>query len=258
MAKLLHDFEGFVKNDTYRIWDDFDHFVTTDTWTSVLGSDGGTATVSDGVGGVVLLSPSGGLTDDQVVNDEAYIESTCEMFKVATDKPLLFAAKVRPVADTIATLSVYVGLLDTVAANAIVDTTGVPKTSTDQLGFYKKVTTTTWHTIAEANSTEMTGITNGVNTAHVVGNNAWDILVLETVPISSTETDVHFYTADLETDGSYSLSEVGKTASGNQLVCQRITHTSAAEMSICFGVKAGTANNSQYLDVDWVYCAQKR
>ena len=257
MPKLLHDFEHFLLNDTFEIFDDFFYYVTADQFTTTA-SDSGTCAVSDGAGGIIKLNPSDNGANSQAVNDEAYIESTKEVFLFATDKPMFFAAKVRPVANTISTLSLYCGLIDAVAADAIVDTTGVPKTSTDQIGFYKKASDTSWFAIAEANSTEMSGLTNGVDTDHVVGNNAWDILTIETNPISSTETEVIFRTADVQTDGSFSLAEVGKTKVGNQIVCQRITHTSAAEMAICFGVKAGTANNSQYLDVDWVYASQKR
>ena len=252
MAKLLHEFEEFLKNDTYRIFDDFNHYVTTDTFTTVA-TDSGSIAVSDGVGGILKINPSSNGGNSQAANDETYLTTTTEMFKFATDKPMLFAAKVRPYANTIATIGLICGVKDAVAANSLQDTTGGPAASYSGALFFSDSGTTFWKCESSLAGTQTT-----VTTAHTVGNNAWDILVIETIPINSTTTEVHFYSADLETDGSYSLNEVGKNTSGEQFVAHTLTHTSATEMDICLGCKAGTANNSQYLDVDWVYCAQKR
>lgn len=261
MSVLLRDFPEFLFNDTFKIADDFDHYVTADTWTTTA-SDSGTVAVQNAVGGILKINPSSNGSNSQVINDETYVESTAELFKLATNKPIFFAAKVRPVADTISNLAAYVGLMDAVAADALVDTTGVPKTSTDQLGFYKANAAANWTCVAEANSTEdaRLTLTSGQGSGKAVGNNAWDILVIKTEPITSTLTDVHFQFANMQTDGSYSLEEVGLVTPDDtrQFVAQQITHTSAAEMAICLGVKAGATNDSEYLDVDWVYCAQKR
>lgn len=262
MSKLLHDFEEFLQNRTHKLFCDFDHIITADMFT-ITASNSGEAVVQEAAGGILKIDPSSDGGNSQVVDDETYVESTHELFKLATDKPLLFAARVRPYANTIGTLSLYVGLMDDVAANCIQDTTGLPKTPVNHLGFYNKAAGTTWYCEAAANSAEdarVAGLSNGVSSGKTVGNNAWDILVIETKPLSSTQTEVHFFMADEQTDGSYSLQEVGLvTPDGSQqFVAQVVTHTSAAEMAVCLGVKAGTANNSQYLDVDWVYAAQKR
>ncbi len=252
MSKLLHDFESVVKNDTFKIFDDFDHYVTTDAFTTVA-INSGTITVSDGMGGVLKIDPSSDGTNSQVANDETYLTTTTEVYKFATDKPMLFAAKVRPMANTIGTIGLIVGVKDAVAENTLQDDATGPADSYSGAVFFKDDTITYWQCESSITTSQTT-----VTTAHTVGNNAWDILVIETLPISSTETEVHFYSADVQSDGSYSLLEVGKNTSGEQFVAHKITHTSATEMDICFGCKAGTANNSQYLDVDWVYCAQRR
>ena len=252
MAKLLHEFEFFRYNDTFVVEDDFYHFVTTDVWTSVL-SDSGSVTVSDGVGGIVLINPSSDMTNSQVEDDQSYITTTTEVFKFATDKPLLFAVKVRPMANTIGTLGMIIGVMDSVAADSLQDDELGPSASYSGAVFYTTDSTTVWGC-----ETSIAGSQTTVQSEHTIGNNAWDILVIETKPINSTTTEVHFYSADVQTDGSYTLSEVGLKTSGKQFVAQTITHTSATEMDICLGCKAGTANNSQYLVVDWVYCAQRR
>ncbi len=252
MSKLLHDFESVVKNDTFRIFDDFDHYVTTDTFTTVA-SNSGTIAVSDGAGGILKIDPSSDGTNSQADNDESYLTTTTEIFKFVTDKPMLFAAKVRPVANTVGTLGLVLGVKDAVAANSLQDDATGPADSYSGALFFKDDTVAYWQCESSITSSQTT-----VTTAHTVGNNAWDILVIETLPINSTTTEVHFYSADVQSDGSYSLTEVGKNTSGEQFVAHEITHTSATEMDICLGVKAGTANDSQYLDVDWVYCAQRR
>ena len=249
MAKLLHDFEEFIKNDTYFVFDDFDHYVTADTFTTTA-TNSGTVAVSDGAAGIVRLTPSDGTVAD---NDETYMHGTTELFKFATDKPMIFTAKVRPVSTTIAETNLIIGLKDAVAADSVLDDGGGPAASYSGALFAKLDGGTKW--VCETSvSTSQTTVTSD----HVVGNNAWDVLVIETKPISSTVTEVHFYTADVQSDGSFSLADVGKTTAGTQFVAQTITHTSATEMEICFGVKNGAITNSNLLDVDWVYCAQKR
>ncbi|MHC4445224.1 MAG: hypothetical protein ACYTA5_21710 [Planctomycetota bacterium] len=193
--------------------------------------------------------------NSQADNDETYLHGTTEAFKFATDKPLFFAAKVRPVANTIAGINVMVGLKDAVAADSIQDDGAGPAASYSGAVFFKEDGGTDWHCESSVSTSQTT-----VATGKTVGNNAWDILAIKTIPKSSTETEVHFFFADVQTDGDFTLTEVGKTTpSGTQqFVAQTITHTSATEMEICLACKNGTANNTQYLDVDWVYAAQKR
>ncbi len=233
--------ERFLRERTFEIFDHFDHYVTADMWTTTA-SNSGTVAVQEAVNGILKVNPSSNGGNSQAVNDETYVESTHELFKLATDKPMFFAARVRPVGNTIANQALMVGLIDAVAANAIVDTTGVPKTSTDAVLFYKSNTDATWYAMAEANSTEMSGITDGVDTNETATNNQWQNLTIRTVPKSSTLTEVHFgFALENSSDGSYSIREVGQTLVGKQLVCQTITHTSAAEMAVVLGVKAGVA-----------------
>ncbi len=249
MAKLLHEFQEYMKNDTFFVEDDFDHYVTADTWTTTATNSGSIA-VSDGASGIVKINPSDGSEAD---NDETYLHSTAETFLFATDKPLLFAVKVRPLADTIASINLIIGLKDAVAADSVLDDGAGPAASYSGALFAKLDGGTKW--VCESSiSTSQTTVT----TEHTVGNNAWDILIIETLPISSTLTEVHYYSADVQSDGSFSLAEVGKTAVGKQIVAQTITHTNATEMEVCLGCKAGAGSDTEYLDVDWVYCAQRR
>jgi len=252
MAFLARDFEDLLKQDTFHVFDDFDHYVTADTFTTVA-TDSGTIAVGDGAGGIVKIDPSSDGGDSQAANDETYLKGTTEIFKFATDKPFFMATKARPYANTIGTIGLIVGVKDAVAANSLQDTTGGPAASYSGAVFFKDSGTTYWKCESSVSTSQTT-----VTTEHTVANNAWDILVIEGRPISSTTTEIHFYSADVQTDGDYTLAEVGLDTSGTNFVAQTLTHTSATEMQICLGCKAGTANNSQYLDVDWVYAAQRR
>jgi hypothetical protein len=247
MSVLVRDFDEYLGNDCFKVWSDFDHYVTADTFTTTA-SNSGAAAVQDAAGGVLKITPSDAT---QVDNDETYVHSTHEMFKFATDKPLIFAARVRPVSNTIGSSNFIVGLKDAVAADSILDDGSGPAASYSGALFFAKDGGTTWwceSSIAGTQTTVDSGIT--------VGNNAWDTLIIKTIPRSSTVTEVHFLIAD----GDVQPTEKGfTTPSGTQqFVAQTVTHTNATEMEICFGVKSGAANLTDYLDVDWVYCAQKR
>ena len=252
MGFRLHDFEAYLKNNTFFVWDDFDHYVTADTFTTTA-TDSGTVAVSDGVGGIVKINPSDNGADSQVANDETYLHGTTELFKFDDGKPMFWAAKVRPVANTIATIGLICGVKDAVAANSLQDTTGGPAASYSGALFFSDSGTTYWKVESSVGSDQTT-----VTTDKTVGNNAWDVLAIMAIPNGTNTTEIHFYHADCQTDGDFELVEVGKTTSNEQFVAHTLNNNSATEMEICLGCKAGTANNSQYLDVDWVYAAQLR
>lgn len=249
MAYRVKDFEAFLKKDCFAIFDDFFHYVTADQFTTVA-SESGTIADSDAVGGVLVITASDATEAD---NDETYLKGTHEVFKFATDKPLFFAAKVKPWANTIASINPIVGLKDGVAANAMQDSGAGPAASYSGALFFGVDGTNYWQCESSIAGTQTT-----VNTGKAIGNNAWDILVIETIPISSTQTEVHFFFGNEETTGDVSLVETGKTTVNERIVAQTITHTSATEMQLCLGIKDGAANNGAKLYVDWLYCAQKR
>ena len=252
MTFLVHDFEEHLKNNTFFIFDEFDHYVTADLWTTVA-DNSGTITVSDGVGGVVVIDPSDGTQAD---NDQTYMVQTTETFKFATGKPAFFACKVLPVSNTIGSANFIAGFKNAVAAEQLADDGAVPVVTGSGAFFYKLDGGTKWVTTAFADGTE--SVTNGVTTDHTVSNNTYDVLVIEVIPVSSTTSDVHFYSADLESDGDFSLLERGLRTNGKQFVAQTITHSSATEMEVFFGVKEGAANLTTEFHVDWAYMAQLR
>ena len=262
MAYRVKDFEAYLKRDCFSIFDDFFEYTSGDQFTTV-GGDSGTcaavdadsatstfATMTDLQGGILQIDP---VADAETDNHQVYAESKFEVFKFATDKPLFFAAKVKPVANTIASVNLMIGLIDGVADDALQDTGAGPKASYSGAVFFAADGTNYWQcesSIAAAQTT--------VNTGKAIGNNAWDVLVIETIPISSTTTEVHFFFGNEESTGDVSLVEVGKTTVNERLVAQTITHTNATQMQIVLGAKDGVINNGLKLFVDWVYAAQRR
>ncbi len=251
MAFLCKDADAYLKNDTFYVWDDFDHYVTADLWTTVA-DNSGTVAVSDAVGGEVAIAATDATGVD---NDQTYMVSTMELFKFATGKPLFFAAKVKTYANTIASTNFMVGLCNNVAAETIQDDAAGPPADYHGAIFFS-AETAYWQVESSASTTQTT-----VNTGKAYTNNTYDILVIEALPISSTETECHFYQASVQSDGDYTLEEVGLTTGGRnstEFVAQTLTHTSVTEMQIVLGVKDAGTNNSARIYADWVYCAQKR
>jgi hypothetical protein len=216
-----------------------DHFdgLNTARWTSVL-SDSGTAAVGDEVGGVVTLSPSDGTVAD---NDEAYI-NTKEIFKIAAGKPIELAALVQFTQAATNAANVYVGLMDAVGANALVDNGGGPKTSFSGAGFFCKDGSLNWHVIYSDGSTqtiaELTA-TNSLNKlANVGGGAAAQLLEISIIPKTSALVDVAF-----KINGSTVFKMLDRT------------YANATETSGALGVKNGTAAQ-QALKSDAFVCHQ--
>ncbi len=246
MGQKLLDRYVPTNRSVFGIEDDFDHYVTVDTWTTVA-SNSGTITVSDGAGGIVKIDPSSDGGDSQADNDESYITTTTEMFKFAAGKPLVFEARIRPVANTIASINVMVGLIDAVAADSIQDAGAGPDASYSGAVFFKEYGETAW-----ACESSIAGTQTTVRTNKTVANNTWTDLRIEFhQDIGTTSGTIHFFVDDEE------VGEDVTTSPGNK-IAQTVLLASATEMDICLGVKAGAANDSEYLDADYVSCFQQR
>lgn len=206
-------------------------------WTSTL-TDSGTAAVGDEVGGVVTLSPSDGTVAD---NDEAYI-ATKEIFKIAAGKAIALGGLLQFTQAATNAANVFFGLMDAVAANALQDNGGGPKSSFSGAGFFCKDGNVNWHVIYSDGSTqtiaELTA-TNSLNKqANVAGGAAFQLLEIDIVPKTSALVDVVF-----KINGSTVYKMLDRT------------YANATEISAAVGVKNGSANQ-QALKADAVVCHQ--
>ena len=225
----------------FSITDDFTRDVDSADWVTTL-TDTGTASVGDAAGGILALVPSDATVAD---NDEAYVESANEVFKFAADKPLLFEAKVQFTEANTDDANILVGLMDAVAANALVDDGAGPKSSYSGAVFFKVDGGTVWQAETSNSTTQTTteltasNANNLANKAITAGGAAYQTLRIEYMPYSATNAYVSFFV-----DG---------------VLCAQHDYifTSATEMQLAFGVKNGGANN-ETLNVDYVSCTQSR
>jgi len=236
MVKLLELPDALKNRRQHTLFDDFDYYIDADLWTATL-TDTGTAAVGDAANGVITLTPSDGSVAD---NDEAYLESTKEVFQLAADKPLLFEANVYFAEANTDDANVIVGLKDAVGANTLVDDGAGPPADYDGAVFYKVDGETVWRVESSNGTAQTTSVTDET------AGGAYQKLGIEVRPINSTTAEVLFYVDDRQV----------KDSSGN-LIKHTVALASQTELQVCFGVKNGGANN-QTLLIDYVCCTQLR
>jgi len=219
--------------NAFTLFDDFFYFTTTERFTSVL-TDSGTATVSDGAGGLLDLVPSDGTVAD---NDEAYIKSTAEIFLIANGKPLYFASKVGWTEANTDDANVLLGFMSAIAANAIQDNGAGPQANFSGAVFYKVDGGTTWRAMVSIGTTQTEVTLSDIPAAPGAGNPQKLEIVI--IPTSSTAATASFY-IDSVLVGS-----------------QSFTYTGATEMNAGAGVKNGSANNES-LEIDYILSSQVR
>ncbi len=221
--------------------DDFLRDVDSADWVTTL-TDTGTASVGDAAGGILALVPSDGTVAD---NDEAYVESANETFRFVADKPLLFEARVQFTEANTDDANILVGLMDAVAADALVDNGGGPKASYSGAVFFKVDGGTVWQTETSVTTTQTTieltaaNVNNLAKRAVTAGGAAYQTLRIEYMPYSATNAYVSFF------------------VDGVAVAQHDYIFTSATEMQIALGVKNGGAN-LETLNVDYVVCSQER
>jgi hypothetical protein len=221
--------------------DDFLRDVDSADWVTTL-TDTGTASVGDAAGGILALVPSDGTVAD---NDEAYVESANETFRFVADKPLLFEARVQFTEANTDDANILVGLMDAVAADALVDNGGGPKASYSGATFFKVDGGTVWQCETSVTTTQTTteltaaNVNNLAKRAVTAGGAAYQTLRIEYMPYSATNAYVSFF------------------VDGVAVAQHDYIFTSATEMQIALGVKNGGAN-LETLNVDYVVCTQER
>lgn len=222
---------------TFGFFDDLEGYVTGDRFTAIAADGGASVARTDAAGGRVALTTGG--TD----NNEAYLGTSQEVFLFANDKPLVFEARLQYAEANTDDANLYVGLMDAVAANALVDDGGGPKASFSGAGFYKVDGGTRWQVIsslaANRTVTDLTAVNTLTKLAYTAGGSSFVTLRIEFMPLSSTSADVIFY------------------INGVNVVKHQLTYTSATEMDAVVGVKAGGAN-SEVVTVDYIACYQTR
>ena len=229
MSKLFKNPERDLSK--FVVFSDFDVFVSTDEFTSIL-TDSGTAADSDAAGGVLVMAASDGSVGD---NDQTLLKTTQEVFKVANNKPIVVEASLQFSEANTDDANVFFGLQDAIAADCILDNGGGIKTAGDGYVIYKKDGGTKWICHSHVNGGAATETTSTVT----AGGSAYQKLRIEIKPYSASYANVAFYI-----DGVH-------VASHNQ------SYASSTEMHLGCGVKNGDTN-LETLNVDYIYGEQLR
>lgn len=222
-------FHGFIE--------DFANFTTGDLFTTVTVGSGSVA-VGDGVGGEITI------TTQALDNDEAYAKTTNEIFLIAAGKPLGFAALVKFAQADTNKANVAAGLMNAVAADAIVDDGAGLKVDFAGAAFFTVDGDTTWRVMYSDGTTQSIkeldtdGSINGVE--YVAAGTVYQELKILIEPQTATKVDVTFWI-----DGVLVAKFKDKT------------YASATEMEAFAGVKAG-GSSAEVVTCDLMRCHQKR
>lgn len=232
MSKLIRQPEGArLLNQVFGIEDDFLVDLDTTKWTTTA-SDSGAITVGDTVGGRASMAPSDGTVAD---NDEIYLLSANENFLFANKKAIWFEARIQFTEANTDDANIAVGLMNAVAANAILDDGAGPKASYSGMVFYKVDGGTKW--IAQNSvGTDRTTTTTTVT----AGGSSFQVLQMEFRPQGTGFYDVVFWIDGVE------VAKHKDCALG-----------SPTEMNLFVGAKNGGAN-LETLVVDYIAAYQLR
>ena len=216
-----------------------DAYGAEDFMTSVA-TDSGVTTVTDAAGGVISLAASDGTVAD---NDEIYRHTISETFKFAVGKPIEFYCRAQYTEANTDDANVYIGLMDAMDANALVDNGAGPKTTASAAGFFKVDGGTNWNVIYSDSTTqvkvELTAANSLDGLAKTAGGSAYQVFEIKVLPLGS-RLDVLFFINGVHV---YTIADR--------------TFANATEMDAGLGIKNGGAN-LETLNYDLIYCYQTR
>ncbi len=174
-------------------------------------------------------------------NDEAYVHSNHEVFKLQANKHLWWEARVKLTESNTNTANFIVGLSEAVGADHLQDNGAGPPASWDGMAWYKVDGTMSLSfesSLAAAQTTSSALITHVSAQTYRLG--AWCF------PASATTFTVYPWYYD-ETSGSPTLDTTNT---------HTLTLTGHGEMEAFFGVKTG-GTAEEYIDIDYFWVAQQ-
>ncbi len=241
MANALPQSDTYQKADLfYEFFRDFDMEIdTTNEFTATL-TDTGSATVGNGVGGILPLIPSDGTVGD---NDEAYLGLRNLVFTPAAGKTFVMAARMQYSEANTDDANIAVGFTNSVAGDLLVDNGGGLRTTGTTFAIYKVDGGTVWKC-----ESRVAGGTASVNTTTVTaGGSAYSTFEVVLSEMTTTHMTVSF-----RIDGN-----VLYDATTGFPIWHRMTYTSADAVTPFVAVKNG-GTNLETLNVDYIYAAANR
>ena len=218
--------------DVFYFFDDFMDCLNSQRW-GFIPEHGGTYPIDDTVGGEITLTTCSG------DNDGCLLHGLSEVFKIASGKPLYFAARVTIAEANTDDLDFAIGLTNNIvpagAANTALlgDSGGALPASYDGVLFHKSESTSVWNFESSAGAAQVTDSS-----------------------VADCET-AGVYLLEFEYDGNTTITA---KIDGTTVAIQTITAAmlvAASELCPVIALKADSAN-AESVAVDYVYYAQLR
>lgn len=212
---------------------DADHFMG---GLKVVATDGGSVTVSDGVKGILAMTPSDATEGD---NDEIYLCTDREVIKFAAGKTYIMEASIQFTEANTDDANVIFGSTNAVAADLLVDNGAGPKATGDYVAMWKVDGGTQWYCgICSANTETPTAFTLG-SPKTTAGGSSYQKLTIKVICLTSTRAKATF-----AVDG-VCIGDID------------FVYSSATEQQLVLGVKNGTTSK-ETLNVDYLGFEQVR
>lgn len=202
----------------------------------------GTDVVNDELGGWYKHFADG---DD---NDESYVITTVEAFKLSASKYMWWEARVRLTEGNTNTANFIVGLSEAVGANHLLDNGGGPPANYDGVVWYKPDATMS---LSFETSLAAAQVTSAGLLAHVSGHVYRLGAFIK--PASATTFTVFPYYVDETALAAGTAQTYLDSANTHAL-----TLAGHGEMEAFFGVKQGATSTEEYIEIDYFWVAQQR
>lgn len=233
----------------YGFWEDFEQFVSGDLFTSIEGDSGAATANTDAVGGQVTLTT--GATD----NNECYLHTTKELFLIANNKPIEVYFRLAFAEGSTNISNVILGLMDAPIANTTLGDNGTgPRASYSGAVFFKEDGQTLWSVetslATTQNTTQLTAKNSkdGIAKTAAGGAAVFHEFKIRIDPVSATAASAKFFINQADDADNSSFPLVYE---------QEFTYTSATEMDVVVGIKAG-GGTTEIVTVDTIAARQIR
>ena len=244
-----------MANHLISLPDEIKKSLLTASWVDDLYWESGFWNTVEGDTGSVVTSSSSATNGEEAIatasdNEEAYFY-TDENYKYILNKPFMLVVRAKFTEVDTSAHNAFIGFMDGVAANALVDNGGGPKATFDGCGFYKIDGETKWHFIT---SDATTKIDTTLDLTFGPGDHQTFAILVE--PYSSTNYKA---TPFVDTEGGNALQMIAENGASARapLVSHDATYTTPTDMAVMIGVKQGGATGTASR-IDLVAYAGKR
>lgn len=228
--------EADFDRQKFELYDEFDSYTNADLWTA-LAADTNTTVAHEGPGRSRVKI----FTGDAILNNEAAVATTNELFKYVAGKEIYGEGLIQYAESATNDANVAFGFVDALAANLITDALAI--TATDAALIFKTDGSTVWKF-----HTEINGVSTQSTSTTTAGGSAAQLLRIELIPVSATVYECRPYVDNMPLLDSNGVE-----------IMHRITLGTATDMDFGVYCKAGTGTSGQEtVYVDYLYASQVR